>query len=200
MISDRRRNQGLWKNSIAPAVFPIRDPVADDRAKARSMLGWDVEIESYGLKCSIPCDPNLPVRVKVSNFIRSELYEIKTYMNPSCISICMKLIRKRSYIGAELSIFTFTTDEFTGIHILLRNQKPSFINYKLCMSNRVSFQKSSCNTCCQEPKHKSLILIGSQNLCFDAFDRLYLGFQKKSRYTIVIYGKIQSYRNRKIQG
>ena len=106
------------------------DPVADDRAKARSMLRWDVEIESYGLKCSIPCETN-QIRSKVSDFIRSELYEIKTYMRPSCISICMKLIRKRSFIGAELTIFTFTTDEFTGIHILFRNQKPSFLSYKL---------------------------------------------------------------------
>ena len=69
-----------------------------------------------------------------------------------------------------------------------------------CMSNRVSFQNQATDTCCQESRHESLILIGSQNLYFDAFGSLYLSFPKKLRYTIVIYGKIQSYRNCKIQG
>ena len=69
-----------------------------------------------------------------------------------------------------------------------------------CMSNRVSFQNQATDTCCQESRHESLILIGSQNLYFDAFGSLYLSFPKKLRYTIVIYGKIQSYRNWKIQG
>ena len=139
---------------------------------------------------------------KVSNFIRSELYEIKTYMRPSCIWICMKLIPygNAATLGQNCQFSRLQQTNLLAYMFCLGIKNHHFSATSWCMSNRVSFQNQATDTCCQESRHESLILIGSQNLYFDAFGSLYLSFPKKLRYTIVIYGKIQSYRNCKIQG
>ena len=144
--------------------------------------------------------PYSVVRVKFQILYARNCMKSKHIWGPVVSEFAWNLYGNAATLGQNCQFSRLQQTNLLAYMFCLGIKNHHFSATSWCMSNRVSFQNQATDTCCQESRHESLILIGSQNLNFDAFGSLYLSFPKKLRYTIVIYGKIQSYRNCKIQG
>ena len=144
--------------------------------------------------------PYSVVRVKFQILYARNCMKSKHIWGPVVSEFAWNLYGNAATLGQNCQFSRLQQTNLLAYMFCLGIKNHHFSATSWCMSNRVSFQNQATDTCCQESRHESLILIGSQNLYFDAFGSLYLSFPKKLRYTIVIYGKIQSYRNCKIQG
>ena len=116
--------------------------------------------------------PYSVVRVKFQILYARNCMKSKHIWGPVVSEFAWNLYGNAATLGQNCQFSRLQQTNLLAYMFCLGIKNHHFSATSWCMSNRVSFQNQATDTCCQESRHESLILIGSQNLYFDAFGSL----------------------------